>query len=101
MNVGLELEVLDDDAIEEVLDDLDGWSREDNMIRKTFVHDSFLEAIAFVNRVAVVAERLDHHPDFEIHYKNVTLRCWTHKINAITKADVELARNIEIIALNE
>jgi 4a-hydroxytetrahydrobiopterin dehydratase len=97
MSVNLEDEVLDDEEIAEALDDLDGWKREDNAIEKTFTHNSFLEAIAFVNRVAVAAEKLDHHPDFVIHYKQVTLRCWTHKKNAITKADVTLAKEIEAV----
>lgn len=101
MSVDLETEVLDDETIDDVLDNLDAWLRDGNAIKKTFVHDSFLEAIAFVNRVAVVAEGLDHHPDFEIHNKAVTLRCWTHKHNAITKADVELANNIERVVLCE
>lgn len=98
MSVNLEDEVLDEEDIAEALDDLDGWKQEDNALEKTFTHNSFLEAIAFVNRVAVVAEKLNHHPDFDINFKRVILRCWTHKNNAITRADITLAREIEAVA---
>lgn len=98
MSTKLENEVLNDAAINKALEELDGWECQMNALQKTYESESFLEAIAFVNRVAVVAEKLDHHPDFEIHYKKVTLRCWTHKHNAITKADLELAREIEAVS---
>ena len=98
MAVDLESEVLDEQAIKDALKELDGWSVEAGALQKAFTNNSFLEAIAFVNRVAVVAEKLDHHPDFDIHYKRVTLRCWTHKKNAITKADIALAMDIEAVA---
>lgn len=95
MATNLENEVLDERALAEALGGLAGWERKEGAIQKTFAFPSFLEAIAFVNRVAVVAENLDHHPDFEIHYRQVTLRCWTHKVNALTRADLQLARDVE------
>lgn len=98
MSINLENEVLEDDEIEEALEDLDDWLRDGAAIKKTFTFGSFLEAIAFVNRVAVVAEKMNHHPDFDINFKRVVLRCWTHKHNALTKADTELAKEIETVA---
>jgi 4a-hydroxytetrahydrobiopterin dehydratase len=98
MATQLEYEVLDDESVEDALDSLNGWESDQRAIHKTYSFNSFLEAIAFVNRVAVVAESLDHHPDIHINYKDVTLRCWTHKNNAITKADITLAHEIEKVA---
>lgn len=92
-----EYEILDDESIEDALEKLHDWQRDEKTIHRTCEFGSFLEAIAFVNRVAVVAEGMDHHPDIAINYKKVTLRCWTHKTNAITRADIELARNIDKI----
>lgn len=97
MATRLEYEKLDDESLEDALDTLQDWRRDEKAIQRTCEFGSFLEAIAFVNRVAVAAEGMDHHPDIAIHYKTVTLRCWTHKTNAITKADIELARAIDKI----
>jgi 4a-hydroxytetrahydrobiopterin dehydratase len=56
---------------------------------------SFVEAIAFVQRVAVLAEELDHHPDIDIRWRTVTLAVCTHDADRqITGMDVELARRI-------
>ena len=53
--------------------------------------DDFLKAIAFVNRVAELAQSEDHHPDIEIHYNRVILRWWTHTADGVTDRDRELA----------
>lgn len=98
MATQMEYDVLDDESIEDALDTLPDWQRDEMAIRKTFAFDSFLEAIFFINRLAVVAESLDHHPDIQVDYKKVTLRCWTHKNHATTKADVTLAHEIEKVA---
>ena len=91
----LEPEVLDLEAIEDELARLDGWEFDGMAIRKTFVMGSFQQSIDWVNRVAEVAERLSHHPDIIINFKKVTLRCWTHKNNSVSKADIQLAEEIE------
>lgn len=91
----LELEILDLEAIEDELGKLDGWEFDGLAIRKTFVLGSFQQAIEWVNRVGEVAEREGHHPDIIISYKKVTVRCWTHKNNSVSKADIQLAEQIE------
>lgn len=94
----LEFNVLGDRQIDDALQTLPGWEHEGKKLVKTFTHNSFLEAIAFVNRVAVVAEQYNHHPDFDINFKRVMLSLWTHKKDAITQADVTVAEAIEKIA---
>ena len=91
----LELEILDLETIEDELAKLDGWEFDGLAIRKTFVLGSFQQSIDWVNRVGEVAEREGHHPDIVINYKKVTLRCWTHKNNSVSKADIQLAEQIE------
>ena len=98
MSDKFEFEVMNGPEIEELLKGFSGWQNQDGALQKTYHNDSFLEAIAFVNRVAVAAEKLNHHPDFTIHYKQVTLRCWTHIKHAITRADIELVKAIESVA---
>jgi 4a-hydroxytetrahydrobiopterin dehydratase len=68
-----------------------GWSEVDGALEREFRFDGFPEAIAFVNRVAELAEEANHHPDIAIHYKTVVLRWSTHSAGGITDKDSELA----------
>ena len=68
-----------------------GWNEVDGALERTFELPSFPAAIAFVDRVATLAEAEDHHPDIDVRYKNVTLRWSTHSAGGITDRDVELA----------
>jgi 4a-hydroxytetrahydrobiopterin dehydratase len=69
----------------------DGWVNVDDALERTFDLPSFPEAIAFVNRVAELAEAENHHPDVTISYKKVTLRWTTHSEGGITDRDHDLA----------
>jgi 4a-hydroxytetrahydrobiopterin dehydratase len=69
----------------------DGWIDSHSALERTFELPSFPEAIAFVGRVAEVAEEADHHPDMTISYKKVTLRWTTHSAGGISDRDYELA----------
>lgn len=89
--------LLDDDQIRSKLDELDGWTREGDVIRKTYTLDSFAEAVAFVNNVADVAERANHHPDIDIRYDMVSFALSTHSEGGLTDKDFKLARSIEAI----
>jgi len=68
---------------------LDGWTLEGDAIRKQYTFRDFLEAIAFVNRLAPKAEAVDHHPDIMINYKRVTLTYSTHSEGGLTAKDFE------------
>ena len=68
------------------------WLEVDGALQRQFELPSFPEAIAFVNRVAELAEQENHHPDVTISYKRVTLRWTTHSAGGITDRDRELAR---------
>ena len=67
------------------------WTETGGALERTFELPSFAEAIAFVNRVAELAESENHHPDIAIAYKKVTLRWSTHSAGGITERDRELA----------
>ncbi len=98
MATKLEFTVLDQGQIRSELNELSAWERDGVAIRKTWMHDSFLDAIEFVNRVAVIAEKMNHHPDIDISFKRVIVRIWTHKKNATTMADITLAHEIDKIS---
>jgi 4a-hydroxytetrahydrobiopterin dehydratase len=68
-----------------------GWIEVDEALEQTFELPSFPEAIAFVNRVAELAEAENHHPDVTISYTKVTLRWTTHSEGGITDRDRDLA----------
>ena len=71
--------------------DVPGWSDVGGALERTFELATFPDAIAFVNRVADLAEVENHHPEIRIDYRRVTLRWWTHTAGGITERDVELA----------
>ena len=76
---------------------MDGWREVDEALERTYEFGSFGEAIAFVNRVAALAEAENHHPDIAIAYRSVTLRWTTHSAGGITERDRELgARSDEL-----
>jgi 4a-hydroxytetrahydrobiopterin dehydratase len=69
----------------------EGWTEVGKALERTFEFDSFVDALAFVNRIGALAEAENHHPDIAIHYNRVTLRWWTHTAGGITDRDRELA----------
>lgn len=87
--------LLDDQEIRNRLDDLRGWNREGDVIRKTYTLDSFAEAIAFVNRIADLAQRANHHPDIDIRYDRVACALSTHSEGGLTEKDFDLARQLD------
>lgn len=76
------------------------FTEKDWKLNKIYEFKNFLEAIAFVNKLAILAEDLNHHPDIKIfNYKYVEISISTHSENKITSRDYELAELIENIIL--
>jgi 4a-hydroxytetrahydrobiopterin dehydratase len=67
------------------------WKVVDGQLTRTFERPTFLDAIAFVQKVAALAEAADHHPDIDIRYRKVTLKWVTHEADGLTSRDSELA----------
>lgn len=80
---------------EERLKALREWSLVNDAIQRTFQFKGFMEAIAFVNRVATLAEKADHHPDILIRWNKVTLTLSTHDAGGITQKDFDLAKKAD------
>jgi 4a-hydroxytetrahydrobiopterin dehydratase len=87
--------LLSDIAIQRELGSLPGWARRGDVLTKTFKWRTFPEGIAFVARIADVAEEMNHHPDIDIRYNRVTCTLSTHDAGGITQKDVDLAIAIE------
>ena len=88
-------DLLDEEEIEQRLDELGDWEREGDAMEKNFEFDDFSSAIKFVNGVARLAERYDHHPDIDIRYNRVRLCLSTHSEGGLTELDFDLAGDIE------
>ena len=76
----------------------EGWNEVRGALQRGFRFKDFKEAVAFVNRLADVAEEANHHPDIAISWNAVTVRWWTHTKRAITERDLELARRTDELA---
>lgn len=86
---------LSDLEIQRALGKLSGWSRRGDTLVKTYVFGTFAEGIAFVGKVAEIADAMNHHPDIDIRYTKVTLSLSTHDAGGITEMDLRLAESIE------
>jgi 4a-hydroxytetrahydrobiopterin dehydratase len=87
---------LSDAEITERLSGLAGWERTGAEIRKVYrFGGGFGEAMAFVNRVAGLAEAINHHPDILVQYDKVTLVLTSHDAGGLTERDFRLARAID------
>ena len=91
---------LDNTARTSALAKLNGWSDVSgrDAITKKFVFENFNEAFGFMSRVALVAEKMDHHPDWSNVYKTVDVTLSTHDAGGLTELDVKLAEAMDQIA---
>jgi 4a-hydroxytetrahydrobiopterin dehydratase len=88
---------LSDDEIRIALEDLPGWRYERGEIFKQYKLPTFLDAIAFIDRIADKADAADHHPDLENHYNRVRVALHTWNEDAVTEKDIALAHQIESV----
>lgn len=88
-------ERLSQEQIDARLPEFPEWSVTGGALQRTFKFDSFLEAMAFVHKVADQAEEAQHHPDILIRYSKVTLTLSTHDAGGISTKDFDLAKEID------
>ena len=86
--------VLSAAEIDQALHSLPGWEHQGDSIARVFQFGNFLEAMEFVNKIAVVAEAANHHPDIVINYNKVTLSLVSHDSGGITQRDIRMAGKI-------
>jgi 4a-hydroxytetrahydrobiopterin dehydratase len=77
----------------------DGWTTEDNgkVLARGLTFNDFSTAFAFLTRVAMHAEKVDHHPDFCVRWNKVDFRLTSHDSGGVTARDVELAKAINAL----
>src|SRR4029434_6665191 len=88
---------LSDTELRQRLDALPGWEYADNRLTKTFRFANYYETMAFVNAVAYIAHREDHHPDLSVHYNRVVASYSTHDAGGVTLNDCICAAKVEAL----
>ena len=93
-------EKLSEEKVSAALSELDGWQRVEgrDAITRSFQFGNFVEAFGFMTRCALVAEKMDHHPEWSNVYKNVEVTLTTHSADGVTDLDIKLARQMDRLA---
>jgi 4a-hydroxytetrahydrobiopterin dehydratase len=91
---------LSSEARAEALKSLPKWASEANRdaISRTFVFKDFNQAFGFMSRVALLAEKMDHHPEWSNVYKTVNVTLSTHDAGGVTEKDVAMAKAMDAYA---
>lgn len=89
------MKTYDPKEAERELSKLKGWSFHNDGIEKEFQFKDFVEAFGFMARVALLAEKANHHPEWSNVYNKVHVRLTTHDVGGVTDRDFELAGSIE------
>jgi 4a-hydroxytetrahydrobiopterin dehydratase len=76
---------------------LPGWilCDDDLAIKKSWVFSNFVEAFGFMSKIAMLAERANHHPEWQNTYNNLTIKLTTHDCQGLSERDFKLAKDIE------
>ena len=90
---------LDDAQVRDMLKQLDGWTLTRDVISKTYSFKNYYQTMAFVNAVAYIAHRVDHHPDLSVHYNRCVVRYSTHDAGGVTLSDCICAALVEKMGL--
>jgi len=83
---------LSEDEIQEELKALANWEVVEGKLHREFKFENFIEAFAFMTKLAMVAERLNHHPEWTNVYNKVSLWLTTHDVDGISRYDFDLAQ---------
>lgn len=91
-------ESLPHDQIPQRLADLQGWELAGDAITRTFEFTNFVKAFGFMASAAIVAEKMNHHPEWSNVYNKVTVNLTTHDAGGLTDLDFELAKKMSELA---
>ena len=90
--------LLQDGELNELAFKIPGWEIKSKQIQREFNFANFIEAFAFMTKVALICEKYNHHPNWENDYSNVMIRLSTHDLGGITNLDQTLASEINKIS---
>lgn len=93
----MRIEKLSPAVVAEKLDGLSNWDLSDGKLHRQFKFADFVEAFGFMSRVALLAESVNHHPEWSNVYNRVEIDLTTHDAGGITERDFELAQKINCL----
>ncbi len=94
----MSIQRLDEAALSRALTELPGWKLRDGKLSREFVFGDFVAAFGFMARAALIAERMNHHPEWFNVYKKVRVDLTTHEAGGISQRDLELAAAMSRLA---
>ena len=86
--------LLSEEEAKSIQKEIPGWSLEGKEIKKEWHFESFIEAFAFMTKVALISEAMNHHPNWSNAYSSVKINLSTHDLGGLSNKDIELARAI-------
>ena len=89
--------LLQNEELKELLAKIPGWKIMDDHIEKEFNFKNFIEAFAFMTKIALICEKNNHHPNWENVYSKVIIKLFTHDLGGITNLDQNIAKEINDI----
>ncbi len=92
------VEKLSDEVLAGILEGLPGWVLRDGKLHRVLNFADFVEAFGFMSQVALVAEKMGHHPEWCNVYKTVAISLKTHDVDGLTEKDIALAQEINRLA---
>ena len=86
---------LSGNELDEIVKSMSGWEIKEGKLQKVFKFSNFVEAFGFMTKIALEAEKINHHPEWTNVYNTVSLKLSTHDTDGITDYDIKLAKIID------
>ena len=87
--------LLSEQELTSLVELLPNWEIQNSKLRREWQFQNFVEAFGFITKVAMISEKLNHHPEWSNVYSKVTIELTTHDLNGLTNLDIQLAQAID------
>ena len=91
----LMVSLIEQNQLDSFIEKNPSWVIDNKTIKKEFKFDNFIDAFGFMSKVALLSEKMDHHPDWQNTYNKVKINLTTHDKGGITTNDIKLAESID------
>ena len=91
------MSLLSNEEIQKGVSNLDGWEYADGSIKKTFLFDTYMDSISFINLLAKEAELANHHPDMHVGWCKINITFTSHDQGGVTAACINMAKQADSI----
>ena len=92
------ISLIEEKELDSFIEKNPSWIIKNKAIKKEFKFTNFIEAFSFMTKVALLSEKMDHHPNWQNTYNKVTIELTTHDMNGITTNDIKLAKCINTLS---